>query len=244
VQPIPASKLLEVWERGEGLPHLQRALVLLSAACPDVPQEALAEYSIGRRDACLLSLRERTFGSKLTGLSRCPRCGVSVELSLDVSDIRNLPAPESAQPLRLSLGPHGVDYRLPNTHDLIALGANTDPDAGWQRLLARCVIDCYHDGKRTAFEDLPGHVVQAVVNAMGKADSQTDVRVELDCPACAHRWQSPFDIVSFFWREINSWARRTLREVHLLASAYGWREADILAMSPLRRQLYLEMAGQ
>jgi hypothetical protein len=32
-----------------------------------------------------------------------------------------------------------------------------------------------------------------------------------------------------------------LREVHILASAYGWREDDILAMSPARRRIYLEM---
>jgi hypothetical protein len=32
-----------------------------------------------------------------------------------------------------------------------------------------------------------------------------------------------------------------VREVHLLASAYGWRESDILAMTPWRRQLYLEL---
>jgi len=50
-----------------------------------------------------------------------------------------------------------------------------------------------------------------------------------------------FDIVSFFWSEICVQAKRLLREVHILARAYGWREADILSMSAARRQLYLEM---
>jgi hypothetical protein len=31
--------------------------------------------------------------------------------------------------------------------------------------------------------------------------------------------------------------------VHLLASAYGWSEGDILSMSPVRRQFYLEISG-
>jgi hypothetical protein len=35
-----------------------------------------------------------------------------------------------------------------------------------------------------------------------------------------------------------------LYDVHALASAYGWREADVLAMSPMRRQVYLELARQ
>jgi len=50
-----------------------------------------------------------------------------------------------------------------------------------------------------------------------------------------------FDIASFFWAEICVQAKRLLREVHTLARAYGWREMDILSMSPARRQFYLEM---
>ena len=63
----------------------------------------------------------------------------------------------------------------------------------------------------------------------------------LYCPECGHRWHATFDIVSFFWSEIDAWAYRTLHQVHRLASAYGWREADILAMSPWRRQFYLSL---
>jgi hypothetical protein len=49
-----------------------------------------------------------------------------------------------------------------------------------------------------------------------------------------------FDIASFFWTEIAAEAKRLLGEVHILASAYGWREADILSLNPLRRRFYLE----
>ncbi len=31
--------------------------------------------------------------------------------------------------------------------------------------------------------------------------------------------------------------------VHALARAYGWREADVLAMSEARRHFYLELVG-
>ena len=36
---------------------------------------------------------------------------------------------------------------------------------------------------------------------------------------------------------------RILREVHTLAAAYGWSEAEILALSPARRRVYLELAA-
>ena len=55
------------------------------------------------------------------------------------------------------------------------------------------------------------------------------------------RWRAVFDIVTFFWSEIEAWACRILREVHILASAYGWCERDILALTSARRQFYLEM---
>ncbi len=42
------------------------------------------------------------------------------------------------------------------------------------------------------------------------------------------------------WSEVESWAWRTLFDVHVLASAYGWSEAAVLALGP-RRDLYLEL---
>ena len=78
---------------------------------------------------------------------------------------------------------------------------------------------------------------------MAEVDPQADVQMDLTCPACGHQWQALFDIESFFWREISAWANRILREVHALASAYGWRESDILSMSTWRRQTYLNLIG-
>jgi hypothetical protein len=63
----------------------------------------------------------------------------------------------------------------------------------------------------------------------------------LRCPACKASQQVLFDIAAFFWSEIGACAKRLLREIHLLARAYCWREADILAMSAWRRECYLAM---
>ena len=63
------------------------------------------------------------------------------------------------------------------------------------------------------------------------------------CPACGHDASITFDVVSYLWNEIDEWAKRVLVEVHVLAAAYGWSERDVLALSPRRRRLYLEMQG-
>jgi hypothetical protein len=84
--------------------------------------------------------------------------------------------------------------------------------------------------------------VREVVERIAALDPQADTRIDLSCPDCHHGWSEVFDVVSFFWTEIDAWARRLLRDVNVLARAYGWREHDILAMSTMRRQLYLAMA--
>jgi hypothetical protein len=99
------------------------------------------------------------------------------------------------------------------------------------------------DGLPAVVSALPEHVVASISDCMAQADPQTDVQLDLTCPACGSSWRAPFDIVSYFWSEVNAWAERLLREVHTLAATYGWFEADILAMSPARRRRYLEMIG-
>ena len=66
--------------------------------------------------------------------------------------------------------------------------------------------------------------------------------VNLSCAACSHAWQVTLDIERFLWTKVCATAKRLLRDVHTLASAYGWREPDILSLSSTRRQIYVEMA--
>jgi hypothetical protein len=88
---------------------------------------------------------------------------------------------------------------------------------------------------------MPDDLVEQVVTQIAALDPQARIELDLTCAACGHAWPAVLDIASFLWAEINAWAHRTLRDVHAIARAYGWPEADILAMSPLRRQCYLEM---
>ena len=110
-----------------------------------------------------------------------------------------------------------------------------------QNLLQRCVTTAQRAGTEIATAELPAEVDAAIAQRMAEADPQADVQVALACPQCHHAWQTPLDIVSYFWTEIHAWASRILREVHALAAAYGWSEAAVLALTPHRRQAYLEM---
>lgn len=243
MRALSAKELLDAWEKGLGRPPLERPLPLLAAATGEAT-EALSRLSIGRRDAALLALRESVFGPRLVCVASCPACGERLELTLEAGEL--LAGPQTEQPDSLALEADGyeVRFRLPDTADLASLAPGEDPETARRRLLARCVLSARREGDELDARDLPPEVLEAVAERMGDADPQGDMRFSLTCPACAHVWQEAFDIGQFLWGELNAWAARTLGEVHRLAKAYGWREADILGMSPLRRQMYLDMVGQ
>jgi len=241
MKSLSSAELLDIWERGSSQSSIQRALSLLSATCPEVSAEQIVNLSIGQRDGLLLTLREQMFGSQLVSLAVCPGCGDRLELTFSVSDIRTEPVIELASILVARIGGYEVQYRLPNSLDLGEVSGQIDVMVMRQQLLSRCLISVHYGDKTLATNELPTEIVSTVLKEMAKADPQADVQLALSCPTCNNQWQATFDVVSFFWTEIHAWARRLLQEVHTLASAYSWREADILDMSPQRRQLYLEM---
>jgi hypothetical protein len=266
---LSASELLGVWERGLTQSPVHRALGLLSAANPGKPQAQLAALSIGRRDGLLLTLREWTFGSQIQSVATCPHCSDRLELSFEISDIRMPEIVQETPEVSLlsrwfkqdrqlerrssivKIANYEIQFQLPNSLDLMACidrvpalagtGNTTTPQ---QILLERCLLVARQRGKQQSIDKLPPEVIDAVIAQMAADDPQANIQLNLTCPSCSHQWRSHFDIVAFFWTEIHGWAIRTLREIHTIAAAYGWSEAEILAMNPYRRYLYLEMVGR
>ena len=240
---LSAARLLEVWEQGLSAKPVERALLLLNAARTEESWDALLKLSIGKRDARLLQLRAETFGSSLQAMSDCPHCGEAVEMSLYVRDILvDMPETEDGL-LSLSTGNYNVHFRLPDSSDLAAAVAVGDRTIAARQLFHRCLIEVRQDDKIVSFDELPSTVLDAVAEYISRIDAQSNVELEMTCPACSHAWVSPFDIVAFFWMEVSVWAKRMLRDIHILARAYGWSEEEILALSPARRQAYLEMVS-
>lgn len=241
MRALSAAELMEAWETGLAQSATQRALTLLAIACADAPLEQLAQLTIGRRDAELLKLHERLFGAALAGLATCPKCGQQSEVQFTAADFQATAGAEPAEGLVAVVADYKVTFRLPNSLDLLRLTTDADAATNRGRLLEQCIHTAQRDGQAVGVEQLPRNVVTTVVERMAEADPQADSHLTLNCPQCAHQWQAQLDILSFVWSEIHSRAGRLLQEVHALASAYGWREADILALSPWRRRAYLEM---
>jgi hypothetical protein len=235
-----ASGLLDAWERGYERTPIARALLLLAVAEPGEPLDRLARLGVGDRDARLLTLRERAFGRHLESRMACPACATQLEFAFTTDNVRVGGAPAGDQ-WTLQHDGYELHVRLVNSTDLASLVIGEDLASNVRRLLARCVLAASRDGQAVVVDALPAHVVEHVSARLSDIDPQADVRIEAACPSCAHRWHAPFDIASYLWAELHVWACRMLHDIHSMAAAYGWRESEILAVSPIRRQVYLDL---
>ena len=248
---VPSTQhLLAAWERGRAVSRQdERALELLTAAHADLPHAAVAELPVGERDRRLLTLHQDLFGPRLTALATCPECSASLELEFDVeafdASLEDELATEQADaPFSFSHDGYDIVFRLPNSRDVLALRHGRPDDENRLRLLERVVLHASRGEQEVAAANLPAAVVGALEERLSLVDPHGDIRLDLDCSACRAQWQAPFDIVSFLWSAVDAWALRLLRDVHRLARAYGWREADILALSSPRRRCYLELLDE
>jgi hypothetical protein len=243
MSPLSAATLLHVWERGRSRDPVERGLLLLAAAAPDSSREQLLAVSVGERDGRLLDMREALFGPNLSCRADCPACDSALEINVSIAEIRAGSRPEAGGgDHHLSHGAFRLHFRLPDSADLLALPAADGADP--VRFLAtRCLQQATREDRAVAVAELPDELLAVLAQAMVRADPRADIRFDFRCPDCGHVWQSCLDILTFFWTEIQARALRILGEVHLLAGYYGWREADILALTPARRRTYVEMVS-
>jgi hypothetical protein len=230
VRTINAASLLAAWEAAASLPISRRPTVLLASVLPERSADEWAERPLGERDNALLRLRESLFGSRLDTIGYCVKCGETMEAQLRTGDLRMLFA--GADFFDYQAGSSTVRFRVPSDADLTAALESQDPR---RMLLQRCV---------PSFDQLDPTVINHIIAAMAECDPQADVQIQLSCPACGEPQSLSFDIGSYLWSDLSDWARRLLADVHALASAYGWSEADILGMSAFRRRLYLQMIAR
>jgi hypothetical protein len=236
VSALSSDDILRLWETAAHQEPLERALSILAAAWPGTPREELARLPIGDRDARLLAVRVRTFGGGARGVVACEGCGERVEFTLDLETLRVERQGGAAG--EVEADGWTLRFRCPTSEDLTLAVRDADP---WRALASRCVTEARRDGCAVVDPDLPRETLALLATDLAERDPQAEILLDYECPACGRRGRTLFDVAVFLWDEIQAQARRLLMEVAALARAYGWREADVLAMSPTRRRAYLEL---
>jgi len=231
MRALSNADFLDMWERGAKLHPVDRGLVALHTAFSE-SYDNLADWPLGRRNQALAELRCSCFGSRLEGWTACPRCAEKLEIQMDA---RAFAAPVSGTETPIIR--NDECFRVPTSRDLALAARETDPRIGAVRLMEACRLG---GGDPPAWTE---QEMDEVGEQMAQADPLAEIRLTLDCPECGNQWDETLDMESYLWAEIAFRAKRLLREIHTIASIYGWTEGEILSLSEGRRAIYLEMAS-
>jgi hypothetical protein len=232
MRALQPADVLALWERGVRRHALDRSALLCAWARPDVPAEQIADLPLGDVTESLLRLRETSFGARIRGHVDCEHCGAWLELALSSSDLVQ-PSSVGARQAEVA----GMLVRPPSLRDLAAIADERDAERAARRLLARCMLNA---GDTGALSDESLRIAEDALEAI---DPNADIALALHCEACGEHGTAQLDAGQLLWDDIEARARSLLGEVHALASAYGWSEGEILALSASRRATYLAMVA-
>lgn len=226
------GEILKLWEAGRVLGPLDRAVLMASAACSR--QQNAADWPLGARNRSLAQLHCDVFGGILRGYTPCRGCGQQLEFEFDGHTVAAPPAPsQPSTPQLVSVGKWL--FRLPTSRDLAIAAKKSGGQTAARRLLASC-----YSGSEPA-ANWTEEDIEIIGERLSEADPYAEILLHFDCPACSVSFDESLDLGGFVWAEIQAQAMRIFQDVHLLASAYGWSESEILGLSAARRSAYIEL---
>jgi hypothetical protein len=224
-------EMLALWEAGQGLAPLDRGVLAARASTKNAEDNA-ADWPLGRRNHALAQLYCVHFGGVLHGITRCRECGEQLEFDFDARKVAEAQSRESDR--RVAVGKWL--FRLPTSRILAVAAGEENERTATRRLLSECWV-----GPEPFSEDWTEEDMHEIEAGLAEADPFAEIQLHFDCPVCSASFDESLDLGTFVWAEIENSALRTLQAIHALASAYGWSESEILALSPARRAAYLEM---
>lgn len=186
-------------------------------------------WSVASRLQGLLAVVRATQTADLDVSARCHRCHETLSFSLPLEGFVQMPAPSpfTCQ----SEGGDAFEVRLPTGRDQQRWLENAEEDP------VAMAKDLVTD--ETIKSNWGNHHMAAMEQQLEQADPYTALNLESECPYCGAAVSQPLNLEESLLRRLQSALTERLREVHRLARAYHWSEADILALPPGRRDFYL-----
>lgn len=213
------------------------ALVTALLARCSVAADAAFWWSqaVGRRTRGLLellALTERRETLALSATCAMPACAQTFEFELPLHGLPDADDDGGVVTLQLAPG-RRVRLRRPLGSDLrrwrAARPATRAEAVG--AMLASLLVE----------GDLDERDEAAVAAAIAEHDPLVDFSVACACPGCGATADVEIDLEYIALRRLARAQRALLREVHALASRYGWTEAEVLAVPAARRAHYLAL---
>jgi hypothetical protein len=212
------------------------------AACASENADAALALPVSVRVARLLRIAQLTTDADaLLVALKCSaaECGRALEVSLSFEHLLEVSAGESS--LRASI-PGGAELQLrrPTGRDQLAWRAE---NFRTQREALAQVVQTLTISAPAAVE-YDDAAIAALAAAMEEFDPLIAFRVLTACPHCGLESVFAIDLEAEALRLLATHSRTLIREVHALATQYGWTEAEIIGLSPRRRAHYLQLIAE
>jgi hypothetical protein len=210
---LTEKDILDIWEAGQNRPLWFKAMLILAHALPDKKNSQLADMTIGQRNFNLLKLRQLMAGSSLDSVVHCPQCSEPMEFKMNTEGIFSItPAEDTNREFSIVLQGTTLSFRALTSRVLAAFSDCIDPEIARSILVERCIISAVKEETPLNKENIPGAIIRELGEKMAETyDPHVEVRFALECPNCQHSWSALFDIVSYFWSEIDAQAQRLLQ---------------------------------
>ncbi|UAK23299.1 hypothetical protein [Sphingomonas nostoxanthinifaciens] len=229
MQALGPNDLIAAWDGGalDEAAHARLGRVLARA----LPGAAIERDTLGRRNQRLIALHGLLLGGAIEAVAACPVCGAANELNVPTDAIAALGSPAADARVPVASGPAALSARLPCMADLAAI-ASVSPEDAPVALAAACL---------GSGAEVTPELVAALEAAFEMADPAAVVRLATACAECGQPMAVEVDLAAFVATAIERLVERHLREIDLIARAYGWTEAEILSLSPARRARYVAL---
>lgn len=193
-----------------------------------VPGSA-SRLAVADRDRVLVRLHLDLYGAAISSTLTCRGCGELFDLDFRLDDLAahcEPPSSEaSAEPWRVG----DLQFRPLTGDDELAVLGDRDP--------AAALFERVSSGGDTSPPD-QGRI--DVAGALARLTPPVAAPIGARCPECATQQSADFDIQGFLLVRLLGERPRLWRSVHLIASAYHWSRAEILALTRTERETYAD----
>ena len=233
--PARPGETLALWEAlASTTPVARGAAVLVALGAAEGLADAVRMPLASAARAALGELWERA-GPEVQTVVTCPDCRAVLDVIIAPGEL--LAATPDPSDDDATVAVEGVVVRGPTTEDLLVALASARPSA---TLRQRCVtwpagVDPF---------DLPPEVHERVGAVAEELTGASALVVRLDCPECDGEVAAEVDPVALLADRVSDEVRDLLGDVAELATAFGWSESEVLALSEVRRRAYLDLARQ
>ena len=192
-----------------------------------------ADLTVTDFEFLLLSLRAARFGERLSLGFACPACHERVEVGFRIADYLAAVRPSAFPGVARDTERPGwfrldaAAFRLPTIGDQAEVARLAHPA---RRLAERCLDETARHAPHRA----------RVERAMAAMAPEVSRPIAGTCPSCDATVEAPLHVTRVVMAELRRAAGAVHDEVDLIARAYHWPEAAILALPQDRRRAYAE----